>query len=80
MVVPNGFVHLINEISDLKVTFSVKTYNCSNFILNFQFFTIINPLLRNVIKWSDTLLKFYSKCCKIFKVCLTILGHCEVKG
>ena len=39
-----------------------------------------NPLLRNVAKWSDTLKKSCSKCCKIFKVCLTILQHCEVKG
>ena len=41
---------------------------------------IINPLLGNVVKWSDTLLKSCSICCKIFKVCLTILRHCEVKG
>ena len=39
-----------------------------------------NPLLRNVVKWSDTLLKCCSICCKIFKVCLTILRYCEVKG
>ena len=41
---------------------------------------IINHLLRNVLKWSDTLKKSCSKCCKILKVCLTILRHCEVKG
>ena len=40
----------------------------------------INPLLRNVVKLSDTLQKSCSKCCKIFKVCLIILRHCEVKG
>ena len=40
----------------------------------------INPLLRSIVKWSDTLQKSYSICCKIFKVCLTILRHCEVKG
>ena len=39
--------------------------------------SFINPLLRNVVKWSDTMV---SICCKIFKVCLTILRHCEVKG
>ena len=33
----------------------------------------INPSLRNVVKWSDTILKS-------FKVYLTILRHCEVKG
>ena len=41
---------------------------------------IINPLLRNVVKWSDTLLKSWRICCKIFKVYLTILRHREVKG
>ena len=41
--------------------------------------TLINPLLRNVVQWSDTLLKSCSICCKIFEVCLTILRHCEVK-
>ena len=30
-----NFFHIINEIRDLKVTFSVKTNNCSNCILNF---------------------------------------------
>ena len=40
--------------------------------------------------WTDVLdrtsqsncwkLMFCSKCCKIFKVCLIILRHCEVKG
>ena len=41
---------------------------------------LFNPLLRNVVKWPDTLLKSCSKCCKIFKVCLTILRNGEVKG
>ena len=41
---------------------------------------IINPLLRNVVKCSDTLLKSCSKCCKFFIVRLAILGHREVKG
>ena len=35
--------------------------------------------MHNVAKWSDTFLKSYSKCCKIFKVCLTILGHYALK-
>ena len=39
-----------------------------------------NPLMRNAPKWSDTFLKSYSKCCRIFKVCLTILGHYALKG
>ena len=48
----------------------------------FFIFTLIfiNPLLLNVVKWSDTFLKSCSICCKIFKMCLTILQHCEVKG
>ena len=40
----------------------------------------INLLLRIVVKWSDTLSKSCSICCRIFKVCLTILRYCEVKG
>ena len=40
-----NFMHIINEISDLKVTFSVKTHNCSNFILDFQFSTIVKENL-----------------------------------
>ena len=35
----------------------------------------VKSLMLNVPKWSDTLQKSCSKCCKIFKVCLTILGH-----
>ena len=31
--------------------------------------------MHNGPKWSDTLSKSCSICCKIFKVCLTILGH-----
>ena len=40
----------------------------------------LNPLVHNVSNWSNTLEKSHSKCCKIFKVCLTILGHCALKG
>ena len=39
-----------------------------------------NLLMHNVPKWSDTLLKCYSKCCIIFKVCLTNLEHYALKG
>ena len=38
-----------------------------------------NHLKHNVPKWSDTLQKSCSKCCKIFKVCLTILAHYALK-
>ena len=41
--------------------------------------SIINPLMNNVLKWLDTLQKSCSKCCKIFKVCLTILAHYALK-
>ena len=40
----------------------------------------INPLMHNVPKWSDTLKKTCGKCCKIFKVCLTILGRYALNG
>ena len=35
---------------------------------------MFNPLLRRVVKWSDGQ-QMISKCCKIFKICLTILRH-----
>ena len=44
----------------------------------FEYF--FNPLMHNVPKWLDTLQKSCSKCCKIFKVYLTILGHYALKG
>ena len=34
----------------------------------------VNLLMHNVANGSD------NKCCKIFKVCLTILGHYALKG
>ena len=40
----------------------------------------LNPLMHNVPKWSDTLQKSCSKCCKIFKVRLTILEHYALKS
>ena len=36
--------------------------------------------MHNVPKWSDRLKKSCSKCCKIFKVCLTFLEHYALKG
>ena len=39
----------------------------------------LNPLMNNVPKWSETLLKFCSKSHKIFKVCLAILKHYAFK-
>ena len=39
-----------------------------------------NPLMYNVPKWLDILLKSCSIPCKIFKACLTILGHYELKA
>ena len=41
---------------------------------------IANPLMHNISKWSDTLQKSCSICCKIFKVCLIILGHHALNG
>ena len=40
----------------------------------------VNPLMHNVPKWSDILLKSCSKYCKILKVCLNILGHYALNG
>ena len=36
--------------------------------------------MHDLPNWSDTLKKSCSKCCNIFKVCLTILGHYALKG
>ena len=49
-------------------------------VLNIGLALSINHVKHNVSKWSDTLQKSCSKCCKIFKVCLTILGHYAIKG
>ena len=44
------------------------------------FAKIINPLLHNVEKWSNILQKYCGEYRKIFKVCLAIFQHYEVKG
>ena len=36
--------------------------------------------MENVPNWADTILKICSKCCKNFKVRLTILEHYALKG
>ena len=41
---------------------------------------VFNTLPRNTANRSDTLQKFRSICCKICKVCPTILQHCEANG
>ena len=38
-----------------------------------------NPFVYNVLKWSDTVIKSCSLSCKIFKVCLAILGRYSLK-
>ena len=40
----------------------------------------LNTSVHNVPKWLNTLQKSCNKCCKIFKVYLTILGSCTLKG
>ena len=50
------------------------------FVMNLPRYLHSNSLMHNVPKWSDILLKSYSKCCKIFKVCLAILRHYALKG
>ena len=65
------------RISPVNVTKSSVSWKCSDEDPSEDAQkNIFNPLLRNVVKWSDTLLKSFSKC----KVCLTILLHCEVKS
>ena len=50
-------------------------------IVIFEWDQFLNLLLRNVVKWSDPpFKKSCSICCNIYKVCLTILWHCKVKG
>ena len=45
-----------------------------------QILNKFNALIHNVLKWSDTLEKPYSKCWKIFKVCSTVLGRYAFKS
>ena len=39
----------------------------------------LNPLMHNLLKWPDALEKSCNTCCKIFKVCLTVLGNYAFK-
>ena len=69
------------------IALSYKMFSCMMmvYLRNWCFWLsknlrVFNPLMHNVPKWSDTLLKSCSICCKILKVCLTILWQCEVKS
>ena len=87
-----GTDHFISKLSknvqfkkDIHLFFSIFQKICNKAKVQRSYYgwtgcVFFNPLLRNVVKWSDTILKSCSKCCKIFKVCLTILRHYEVKG
>ena len=52
--------------------------NCSIYCLVVNYF-LRNSNHKHCVK-SVQIQRFLDKCCKIFKVCLTILWHCEVKG
>ena len=54
----------------------VFIYAIDTYVFDIDF----NPLMHNIPKWSDTLQKSCSICRKIFKVCLTNLGHYTLKG
>ena len=41
---------------------------------------LLHPLIHNVPEWADTFQKSCSICCKVFKVCLAILGRYALKG
>ena len=59
----------------------ISSINTAYIIIRRQFFSVFNPLIHNVAKWSDKLEKSCSFfCCKIFKVYLTILVHYALKG
>ena len=45
-----------------------------------DFISLFLAFIDNFPKWSDTLWKSCNKCCKMFKVCLTILGCYPFKG
>ena len=64
-----------------KAGIFVQTYNFfyMNLINSMFQENWVNPLIHNVRKWSDTLQKSCSICCKIFKVCLTIFEHYALK-
>ena len=63
-------------INHLKII--IKYIRCKLFVQTL--FHRVNPSMHNVPKWLDKLQKSCIKCGKIFKVCLTILGHYALKG
>ena len=60
----------------------INNKQIQGFLIPYYFFKLqfLNPLMHNVPKWSDTLWKSYSIFYKIFKICVTILGHYVLKG
>ena len=73
----------------LKSDLTHQKFPCVQFFCNSVFPTLylmrfdnINPLMHNFPKWSNTHKWSNTNgiCCKIFKVCLTILGHSAWKG
>ena len=71
-------IKYITKVNSQEKTLKKKVAKVNSF--SFAEGSFLNPLLCNVVKWSDILQKSCSICCKIFKVCLAILRHCEVKG
>ena len=68
-----SFLHFVDYLSIMNSIFSIFNVCNTSFVLYVSLSKImLTPLLRNVVKWSYTLPKSCSKCCKIFKVCLTI--------
>ena len=69
----SGITHMhIANLPDVRLINSIRN---ERFL-----YEIVNPLMHNVPKWSDTFLKFRSKRCNFLKVCLTILRRYALKG
>ena len=60
-----------------QILITVSDFNFANMAKQLILWirNMVNSLIRNVVKWSDTLLKSCSSCCKIFRVCRTTLWH-----
>ena len=72
-----GVINEIPKIIFLILPIITKTIYV---LLSIIFCSALKPLMHNVLKWSDILLKSCSICFKIFKACLTVSRHYALKG
>ena len=71
----NPFFKFLNNNTEIEAN---RTYT-KNQISICSLCNILNLLMRNIPKWSDTIQKSCSNSFKIFKMCLTILKYYAFK-